>query len=348
MKITKFGHCCLLIEENGVRILTDPGTYSTQQSEVKNIDFVLITHEHSDHFHIDSLKALLKNNPQAKVITNKSVGVFFGKNSIWDCSKWDCSKLGFAQFRTVSHELHRTVPLWYPLSMNSTKCPQTTLPSSSSVENDPMLQQTAVDMGSAIIGTLIGLAVGGPAGALVGAAASPVLSTTITVVDRALERRRHRAQRIIRRGFAVAGVAPESGVDLLAADDSKTDDFLALLRQALESDPSLEAAFGVILGQLLTTDQTIKRDRLLIMGDALRGLRSLHLRLLQSIYDSGGFMTTSAIAATVRIPEVELRSVVRDLEARGAIKDRGVHPIEWELRTLGNTIVTFVAHCREV
>ena len=58
MKITKFGHCCLLIEENGVRILTDPGTYSTQQSEVKNIDFVLITHEHADHFHIDSLKAL--------------------------------------------------------------------------------------------------------------------------------------------------------------------------------------------------------------------------------------------------------------------------------------------------
>lgn len=52
MKITKFGHCCLLIEENGVRILTDPGTYSTQQSEVKNIDFVLITHEHADHFQL--------------------------------------------------------------------------------------------------------------------------------------------------------------------------------------------------------------------------------------------------------------------------------------------------------
>lgn len=82
MKITKFGHCCLLIEENGVRILTDPGTYSTQQSEVKNTDFVLITHEHADHFHIDSLKALLKNNPQAKVITNKSVCVLLEKENI--------------------------------------------------------------------------------------------------------------------------------------------------------------------------------------------------------------------------------------------------------------------------
>ena len=90
MKITKFGHCCLLIDtsttlgtgENRVRILTDPGTYSTQQSEVKNINFVLITHEHADHFHIDSLKALLKNNPQAKVITNKSVGAFLEKENI--------------------------------------------------------------------------------------------------------------------------------------------------------------------------------------------------------------------------------------------------------------------------
>ena len=43
---------------------------------------MLITHEHADHFHIDSLKALLKNNPQAKVITNKSVGALLEKESI--------------------------------------------------------------------------------------------------------------------------------------------------------------------------------------------------------------------------------------------------------------------------
>ncbi|OGI60303.1 hypothetical protein A2641_01095 [Candidatus Nomurabacteria bacterium RIFCSPHIGHO2_01_FULL_37_25] len=82
MKITKFGHCCLLVEENGVRILTDPGIYSTQQNEIKNIDIVLITHEHSDHFHIDSIKEILKNNPQIKIITNKSVGVFLEKENI--------------------------------------------------------------------------------------------------------------------------------------------------------------------------------------------------------------------------------------------------------------------------
>ncbi len=74
MKITKLGHCCLVIEIEGVKILTDPGSYSTLQNEVKNIDIVLITHEHSDHYHLDSLKAVISNNPNAQIVTNASVG----------------------------------------------------------------------------------------------------------------------------------------------------------------------------------------------------------------------------------------------------------------------------------
>lgn len=71
-----------MIEERGVRILTDPGTYSTRQNEIENIDFILITHEHTDHLHIDSLKTVLKNNPQAKIITNKSVGIILEKEGL--------------------------------------------------------------------------------------------------------------------------------------------------------------------------------------------------------------------------------------------------------------------------
>jgi len=82
MKITKFGHCCLLIEQSGLRILTDPGSYSVLQNEVKDIDLVLITHEHGDHLHIDSLKTVLQNNPQAKIVTNNGVGVLLKKEGI--------------------------------------------------------------------------------------------------------------------------------------------------------------------------------------------------------------------------------------------------------------------------
>ncbi len=82
MKITKFGHCCLLIEDKGKRILVDPGSYTTEQNTVKNIDFILITHEHQDHFHLDSLKQVLKNNPEAKIITNNGVGTLLAKENI--------------------------------------------------------------------------------------------------------------------------------------------------------------------------------------------------------------------------------------------------------------------------
>jgi len=73
MLITKFGQCCLLIEENGVRIITDPGSLSTNQNTAENIDAVLITHEHEDHIHLDSLKKILERNPHATVITNTAV-----------------------------------------------------------------------------------------------------------------------------------------------------------------------------------------------------------------------------------------------------------------------------------
>jgi len=115
MRITKFGHCCLLIEENGVRILTDPGSYSTQQNEVKNVDFVLITHEHSDHLHIDSLRALLKNNPQAKVITNKSVGALLQQEGIAfsiveDGQRADANGVNIEGYGSVHALMHAAVP----------------------------------------------------------------------------------------------------------------------------------------------------------------------------------------------------------------------------------------------
>lgn len=73
MKITKFGHCCLLIEVGALRILTDPGNYNTTP-EVENIDVILISHEHQDHLHIDALKVILAKNGNAEVISHGGVG----------------------------------------------------------------------------------------------------------------------------------------------------------------------------------------------------------------------------------------------------------------------------------
>lgn len=82
MTITKLGHCCLIIETKGVRFMTDPGNYTTVQNEVENIDVVVISHEHTDHLHVESLKIVLKNNPGAQVVCNGSVGKILEKEGI--------------------------------------------------------------------------------------------------------------------------------------------------------------------------------------------------------------------------------------------------------------------------
>ncbi|OGG85551.1 hypothetical protein A2392_02135 [Candidatus Kaiserbacteria bacterium RIFOXYB1_FULL_46_14] len=82
MRVTKYGHCCLLVEIDGLRVLTDPGIWSRNFADLTNIDVVLITHEHQDHLHVESVQAILKNNPSAEIITNGSVGKILEEHSI--------------------------------------------------------------------------------------------------------------------------------------------------------------------------------------------------------------------------------------------------------------------------
>lgn len=83
MRIKKVGHCCLVIDtEAGKRVMTDPGDYSMGQSDVTGVDLVLITHEHGDHLHVESLKAVLANSPGAVVVANSAVGKILAAEGI--------------------------------------------------------------------------------------------------------------------------------------------------------------------------------------------------------------------------------------------------------------------------
>ncbi|MES2216337.1 MAG: MBL fold metallo-hydrolase [Patescibacteria group bacterium] len=83
MKIKKLSHCCLVIDVKDCRIVLDPGEFSIEEHrKVRKADIILITHEHYDHLHIESLKELVKNNAEVIVITNDAVGELLSKEGI--------------------------------------------------------------------------------------------------------------------------------------------------------------------------------------------------------------------------------------------------------------------------
>ncbi len=67
MKITKYGHACLLVEKAGRRIIIDPGSFSKLPADLSNTEAVVITHIHFDHLDESNLKLILAANPKAKL-----------------------------------------------------------------------------------------------------------------------------------------------------------------------------------------------------------------------------------------------------------------------------------------
>ena len=66
MRITHLGHASLLVEVADTRILLDPGAWSPAAHEQRDLDAVLVTHQHPDHLDHDRFPDLLEANPGAR------------------------------------------------------------------------------------------------------------------------------------------------------------------------------------------------------------------------------------------------------------------------------------------
>jgi L-ascorbate metabolism protein UlaG (beta-lactamase superfamily) len=79
MKITKFVHSCLLVEmpePTNRTALFDPGVMSSPAIDIESLEFlddIIITHEHSDHFDLDTVKKLVAKFPSVRVTSTPSV-----------------------------------------------------------------------------------------------------------------------------------------------------------------------------------------------------------------------------------------------------------------------------------
>ena len=71
MRLTKLGHSCLLVEENGARLLLDPGTLSVGFEELEGLTAVLFTTSTPTTWTRRGCGGLLDRNPRVRVVNDQ-------------------------------------------------------------------------------------------------------------------------------------------------------------------------------------------------------------------------------------------------------------------------------------
>lgn len=72
MRVTKYTHSCLRIDDGAAVLVVDPGTFS-ERDALTGADAVLITHEHFDHVDVDALAAAVARKSDMRVFAHADV-----------------------------------------------------------------------------------------------------------------------------------------------------------------------------------------------------------------------------------------------------------------------------------
>jgi L-ascorbate metabolism protein UlaG (beta-lactamase superfamily) len=73
MRVTKFEHACLRIDENGETLVIDPGSFTAPVDDLGRLVAVVLTHEHPDHWTPEHLDRILRMAPDVPVYAPSGV-----------------------------------------------------------------------------------------------------------------------------------------------------------------------------------------------------------------------------------------------------------------------------------
>ena len=107
------GHASFIIRFEGINLITDPIFFDipTTKREVglpckveaiKNIDYVLLSHDHRDHFDVKSLKKVFSNNPKIEALVPLGMKKLLQKNKL---NKISIQEAGWYQSYNINKDI---------------------------------------------------------------------------------------------------------------------------------------------------------------------------------------------------------------------------------------------------
>lgn len=72
MKLTKYEHANLVLEQSGQTLVIDPGNMTSDFAVPSNVVAVVLTHEHADHADASKVQAIMATNPTARIIAHEA------------------------------------------------------------------------------------------------------------------------------------------------------------------------------------------------------------------------------------------------------------------------------------
>ncbi|WP_223690209.1 MBL fold metallo-hydrolase [Leifsonia poae] len=114
MRLTKFEHAALLLEDSGKKLFVDPGSFTSPLTDTANTAAVVITHEHADHWTPEQLNRILDLNPEVPIFAPAGVAAAAGDFDVTVVSNGDTVEAGPFTLRFFGEKhavIHSSIPI---------------------------------------------------------------------------------------------------------------------------------------------------------------------------------------------------------------------------------------------
>ena len=113
MRISKYEHALLIVEQSAAQLVIDPGSYSNLPA-LQNVVAVVFTHLHDDHTSLEHAQTISRNFPAVKMFgTQEVVEKLTGLNvqAVYHGDHYEVGPFQIDFYGDLHQVIHRSIPL---------------------------------------------------------------------------------------------------------------------------------------------------------------------------------------------------------------------------------------------